>query len=444
MKSVVVEGNVPLIGTVNVSGSNFSSLCIIYAALYSNEDVIIDNVPQVPYIQDNIDIIKSTGATIKWLATNTLLVNGSTIDSYKIPLKDLKKLRSMYLITGVLLYRFGKAYLPKIPQEVTKYNPINRLIETWDSLGIIYHEDDNYYMISGENFKSGIVNFKYISNIASAHALILTACLQGSTIIYNLSEDPDLDDLINFLKAMGVQIDTSDSTKIIVTGTNVFKGNNWVVTTDKNEIVFFIISTLMTNGNILIKPVIREHLTSFTYFLMQIGARFEFEDNGLKVWSSGEYFKPISTNISHYPALLSDWQSLITLLLCKAQGESFIQDYVYTNRFDFIKDLNRMGSKIDLLKASDIGAEFISHDDSLMSISQDEPNSVLRIKGPAKLKGEKIDITDYKYGTVLLLAAIAAEGKSFISGFDRVDYINDDIVEKLKNLGAKIRYVSID
>jgi len=443
MTSIIVEGNTPLIGSVTVSGSKNSAIKLIYAAMFSNEDVVLENVPHISMIEEELDIIRSVGGTAQWVGKNTLLLNGSTIESYKIPFKLAKKYRTTFLFTGVLLYRFGKAYIPKIDSTSYKVSPINRLLETWDNLGIIYVEDDNYYMLSNENLKSSMINFKLPTNLGTAHALIISACLHGDTIINGVSQDPEIDELISFLSSMGVTITRFEPTKIKITGTNIFKGVTWVVSPDKTEVVTYAVVTLITNGNVLIKGVHRESLTAFSYFLMKIGAKFEFDDDGLKIWNSGEKLSPTSANISAYPGLVSDWQSLLTLLLCKSSGESFIQDLVYTDRFDYIKDLNRMGAKIDLLKPSQVGKTFSTQDDSYEQLKE-EPSTVIKIVGPTRLKAEKLDIMDMRFGATLLLAALSAEGKSYISSFDKIENWFEDIVEKLKDLGAKIRYVSTD
>ena len=144
MSSVVVEGNIPLIGSVSVSGSKNSAIKLIYASMFSNEDVFLENVPHISMIEEELDIVRSIGGTAQWVGKNTLLLNGSTIESYKIPFKVDRKYRTTFLFTGILLYRFGKAYIPKVYDTSFKASPINRLLETWDSLGVIYAEDDNH------------------------------------------------------------------------------------------------------------------------------------------------------------------------------------------------------------------------------------------------------------------------------------------------------------
>jgi len=444
MSTLVVEGGIPLIGTVNISGSRNSSIKLIYASMFSNEDVILENVPRIGTIEHELEIIKSIGGTAQWIGKNTLLLNGSTIESYKVPFKLAHRNRTVFLLSGVLLYRFGKAFIPKIKDESFQISPINRFLDTWDSLGVLYAEDENYYMLSGENLKASFVNFKYPTQMGTDLALLLSSFIQGDTIINNASQDPEIDELIDFLNSLGVKVIRTEPSKIKVTGTNIFKGLNWTVSYDKTEVVNYAVATLITNGNVLINGVNRESLTSFSHFLMKIGARFEFENTTLKIWHSGETLSNTNANISPYPGLVPDWQPLLTLLMCKGYGQSNIYDMVYTNRFDYIKDLNRMDAKIDLVKPSDIGKTFSTHDDSYDIKKLGEPSTVIQINGPVKLKAEKLDIQNARFGAVLLLAALSADGKSIIFNFDKLEEWFEDILDKLQNLGAKIRYVITD
>lgn len=442
--NVVVEGGIPLIGTVQISGSKNSCIKLIYAAMFSNEDVVIENAPRIPTIERELDIIRSIGGTAEWLGKNTLLLNGSTIESYKVPFKLAQRNRTVFLLSGVLLYRFGKAFIPKMKEEDIKISPINRFLDTWDSLGVIYAEDDNYYMLSGENLKSASINFKYPTQMGTDLAMIMSSFIDGDTFISNASQDPEVDELLDFLKAIGVSITRQEPTKIKIHGTNIFKGVNWSLSYDKTEVVTFAVATLITNGNVLIKGVNRESLTSFSHFLMKIGARFEFEDDALKVWHSGEHLIPITANITPYPGLVPDWQPLLSLLMSKGDGQSNIYDQVYTDRFDYIKDLNRMDARIDMVKPSDIGKTFNTQDDSYDIKKLGEPSTVIQINGPVKLKAEKLDIQSGRFGAVLLVAALAADGKSILFNFDKLENWFEDIIQKLQNLGAKIRYVTSD
>jgi len=444
MTSIIVEGNTPLIGSVSVSGSKNSAIKLIYAAMFSNEDVILENVPRIGIIEDELDIIRSVGGTAQWVAKNTLLLNGSTIESYKIPFKVAQRYRTSFLFTGALLYRFGKAYIPKITDTSFKASPVNRLLDTWDNLGIIYVEDENYYMLSSENLKSSMINFKSPTHLGTAQALLIASFLSGDTVINNASQDPELEELCSFMRAMGVGVKRVEANKVKVTGTNIFKGVTWVMSSDKTEVVTYAVATLMTNGNTLIKGVDREALTAFSHFLMKVGARFEFSEGSLKVWNSGEQLLPTTANITLYPGLIAEWQSLLTLLLCKSNGESYIHDLVYTNRLDYIKDLNRMDAKIDLLKPSEVGKTFSTYDDSYDVAKMGEPTTVIKVTGPVKLKAEKLDIIDMRFGAVLLIAALAADGKSTIANFDKTENWFEDIVEKLRSLGARIKYVTTD
>ncbi len=442
MSSAYIDGGNPLIGTVDLSGSKLSALKLIYAAMFCNEDVILENVPKIGFIEEELEVIRSVGGTAQWSGKNTLILNGSTINSYKIPAKAGSKIRTAFLLSAPLLYRFGKAFIPKLKDTSFKPSPVNRFLDVWDSLGVICAEDDDHYMLSNENLAPATINFRTPTNMGTDLALLMSLFISGETIINNASEELDTSELVDFLQEIGGEIVRLDPKRIKVVGKNIFHGASWTVSSDKTEAVTFAVAALLTNGNILIKGVDRESLTSFLHLLMKMGARFEFNNDVLKVWRSGEDLQPATATISPFPGLIADWQSLITLLLCKATGESFVYDTIYYDRFDYIKDLNRMGAKVDLVKPSEIGKSAIISDDSYNIEKMGEPENIIKIQGPAKIKSERLDITDLRYGAVLVLAALAAEGKSEIFNAENIEYGFEHFFDKLSDLGAKIQYVT--
>ena len=143
MSGIFIEGNTPLIGTVTASGSTNSASKLIFAAMFSNEDVILNNVPRVQSVMDDIEVIESVGGKAEWVGNNTLLVNGSQINSYEVPLEIGEKYRLSSLLAGPLIFRFGKAFIPKYKSVDGRIKPINRFLDTWESLGFDMEENDN-------------------------------------------------------------------------------------------------------------------------------------------------------------------------------------------------------------------------------------------------------------------------------------------------------------
>ncbi len=437
--SVFIEGGIPIMGTVSVSGSANSASKLIIASMFSNEDVVLSNVPRVQSIEDDIEIIESIGGTAEWFGSNTLSLNGSQINTYEIPSEVGRKYRTCALLAGPLLFRFGKAVIPKYQPIDGIQRPINRFIDTWKTLGLNVSEDEKNILLSNDGYAGGAnINFKTSSHTATDNAILSSVFLTGETDISNSSHHYEVDDLVNFLNSMGANINKPEAGKISIEGKGIFKGTSFEVCSDKLEIAAFSTLAVVTKGNISIKNVKRDLVLQFVNFLNKIGARFEFSENELRVWRHEESLIPQKLEISPSPGFITDWQPLAVLILTQADGESIVHDTVYVDRFGYCMDLNRMGAKIDIVKPSEVGLIPIVSDDSYDMEKEGEPATVAKIFGPTKLKGERLAIENFNYGSVLVLAALCAEGKSEIIGIEILSKYFEDFVLKLKLLGAKI------
>lgn len=439
MPGIFIEGGTPLMGTVSVSGAKNSASKLIFASMFSNEDVILNNVPKTQTILNDIEVIESVGGKAEWLGSNTLSLNGSHINTHEVPLEIGEKHRMASLLVGPLLFRFGKVVIPKYKSPDGAVKPINRFVDTWESLGFEIEEDENYIKLSNDGSAVGCsINFKTLSHTATDNAIISSVFVPGETLISNSSEEPEVEDLINFLNSMGAEIEKPETGKIKIMGVSIFKNTTFEVCSDKSEIAMFATLAVLTRGNISIKNIKRDLVLQFINFLNKIGARFEFSENELRVWRHEEGLIPQNLEISPTPGFVPDWQSLAVLLLTQANGESTVHDTVYVDRFGYCMDLNRMGAKIDLLTPSEAGISPEISDDSYDIEKEGEPKTVAKITGPTKLKGERLTIENFNYGAVLVLAALCADGKSEIIGIDNIGFYFEDFVDKLISLGAKI------
>ena len=435
---LIIEGGHPLVGVVNVSGAKNSVLKIIPLALFANEDVILENVPRIENVLTDIEVAKSLGASIEWAGNSRLVINGSGVSTHQIPFNIGSRQRTSLLFAGPLLFRFGKADIPKFKPQNYKPGPINRHLELWRNLGVEITEDEKYYHLTSENIKPTQINFKTSSHMGTDNAILSSLFVQGETIINNASEESEIDDLVACANLMGACVTRTSPETISVGGSTIFKGFKYAVQYDKSEAATFATAAFLTKGNVEIKGVDRSVFIPYANFLSKIGARFEFIDNGIKVWRHEELPAPAQLNVSPTPGFISDWQPLATLILTQAEGESYVHDTVYTDRFSYITDLNRMGAQIELVKPSSVNIVPVISDDSYDFSLQGEPDSVAKIIGPKKLRGERLQILDFKYGAVLVLAALSAEGKSEIIGIENVEEYFENFVSKLQMLGAKI------
>ena len=434
MPVINVEGGIPLTGSVIVSGAKNSAIKLIYASLFSNEDVVLSNVPRIQSVLDDITIIQSIGGKAEWVGNNSLIINGANVNSYEVPKEIGSKYRTTLLLAGPLLFRFGKATLPKYKPGSFAGSPVNRFVDTWKSLGVSVEEDGDFIILSGESMNSAGIVFKTSSHTATDNAILSSIFVSGETTISNASEECEIDDLINLFKAMGANIERIEPRKIKIMGSSIFKGAKFEVCPDKSEIAAFAAAAVLTKGNISIKGVKRDTVVQFINFLNKIGVRFDFQNDELRVWRNDETIQPVNLEVSPTPGFVPDWMSVATLVLTQAEGESTVHDSVYTNRFGFAMDLNRMGAKIELVKPSEADLVCVISDDSYDFEKLGEPKTVAKIVGPSKLRGERLTIEDFRDGSVLLIASLCADGKSEIIGVENVETYFENFVNKLKSL----------
>ena len=438
MSSVLIEGGHPLIGTVNVSGARNSATRLMVAALFSNEDIVIENIPRTQGVLEDIEIIKSIGGSVEWTGSNRAVINGSQINSFEIPLELAGRYRAVLLMAGPLLFRFGKALIPKPTNMGKQTPPINRILDTWRNFGVTVGEDDTYWKLSSDAIHPATITFKTTSHWATDNALLCASFILGESTIDNASEESEIDDLLELLTEVGVDVKRISTRTIKVNGTHIFKAAHAEVQGDKVEAATFAAAAILTKGNVIINNIDKNVMIPFVNFLNKLGVRFEFENKSLKVWRNNETLQPLNLTISPTPGFVPSWMPLATLMLMNAEGESLIHDTVYTRHFEFVKDLNRSGAKIDLIQPSTAGLAVVVSDDTYTIDMQGEPYTVAKIVGPSKLKPGKFFITDFSNGAVMLLAALTCEGKSEVGGIEFVEHRIENFTEKLLNLGAKI------
>lgn len=438
MNEIRINGGVPLNGNVKVLGARNSALKLVSAALFSNEDVILQNVPRIGALIEDLKIIQSMGAQVDWVSQNGLRINGSSMVTHEVPFDMGMHQKASLLLAGPLVFRFGKASLVKPRNNKDELIPINRYIDTWESLGYKVTQDDNRIYLEGQNFVGSNASFKKSTHTGTENAILSSLFFTGDTYIKNAAEEVEIEDLISFCNQIGASVERIEPRTIKVTGTEVFKGTSFSLQSDKTDVAVYATAAIMTKGNITIDGVNKTHLLSFVNVLHKLGCRYEFYDNQMRVWYTGENFEPISVQTAPAPGLLTEWQPLVTLLATQAHGESIVYETIFTDSLGYIKDLNMMGARITLKRPSEQGFEtLIGFDDYDIRV-KGEPYSVALVSGPTRLKPSKILISDLISGVAMFIAGLSAEGVSEIQGYNHISRGMDSFIDNLSNLGAQI------
>lgn len=439
MSSILtIRGGVPLHGDVKLSGAKNSILKLIPAAMFSNEDIILRNVPNIGNVVSDLEVIKVLGGKAEWVTPTTLLLNGSGIHSSEIPYELGSKYRTAGLLVAPLVFRFGNALIPKPGGCKIGHRPINRWIAVWEALGMKVDESEDYVRVILGEARGGHVNFKISTHMGTDTAILSALFVGGETMITNAAEESEVDDVIEFCNLIGGNVSRVEPRRIQVKGAHVFTGGSFTVQSDKTEAVTFAVAALLTGGNITIKGVDKTNLLAFINVLTKIGASYELSKDELHIWVSGNMLQPTQVTAVPAPGFLTDWQPLITLLLTQASGVSLVHDTIYTDRFGYTKDLNRMGAKIQLFQPSEFGIASVISDDMYDAKELGEPYTVAQITGPTKLTGTRMNIPDLRAGATLVLAALVAEGKSELGGYEHVARGYERFLEKLTALGAQV------
>lgn len=410
-KTTQIEGGIPLVGNVKVSGSRALALKLIYASILSGEECTLSNVPKAKYVLDDLKIAHGLGVKTRWVGNNKLIINSHDLNGSEIPRKAEKISTSAFLIPA-LVHKFGKAVLPKGPR-AAQYTLI------WESFGMEVRQDFENLYIEAVKLQSGEVVLPYSSRVLTDISIITALFVLGESVILNASTDVETDDLIDFCNKIGGDVKRRENGVIVVNGSGVFRGINYTLPYDREEAAFFIIATLLTNGNATLLDIERSRLLPFINWLSKVGASYEFSGSDMRVWhNSGSGFESTQVSVSPHPGFITDFAPMAVFLSCFASGESVLTESRYVSNLEYIKNLNRLGSNIDIIR----GEEGIE----------------IKVIGPAKFIPGQIMVSDLRYALISLLYALCVEGKNELSGFRIIENGFENITDRLRSLGASI------
>jgi UDP-N-acetylglucosamine 1-carboxyvinyltransferase len=415
----VIEGGVPLRGAMPVSGAKNAVLKLMAAAVLCDEPCTIRNAPRIADVEYILETLRDLGAEACWIGDHCLRIHARDLDWDFIPLEAAKRLRASFVLLGPMLGRRGKVIIPNPGGDRIGRRPVNVHVEALRALGAeIDYKWGYYYARAPRGLRATELRLAEASVTGTENVLMSAVLAEGRTVIGNAAAEPEVDNLIDFLNAMGgrVQRLAEDAHIIVVDGVprESLHGAEVDVIPDRIEAGSFAIAAAITGGELLLEGARPDHLEAFTSALRQTGIEVSVEANGLRVGGKPPFHEyRISTSI--YPGFPTDLQAPFSLALVEADGVSTIKENMYEDRFDYAIALQRMGANIHV---------FDSH--------------TAAIYGPCQLHGSDVEIPDLRAGATLVLAALAAEGTSRITGIDHVARGYEDLVGKLSRAGARI------
>ena len=416
MEQYVIKGGNPLVGEVTIGGAKNAALGILAAAIMSDEDVIIDNLPDVSDINVLLQAIASIGADVVRINRNTVKINGKNIHSYCIDDGFIRKIRASYYLLGALLGKYNEAEVALPGGCNIGSRPIDQHIKGFRALGARVDINNSMIIAKAEHLKARHIYLDVVSVGATINIMMAAAMAEGRTILENSAKEPHIVDVANFLNSMGADIKGAGTDVIRIQGVQKLHGTEYTIIPDQIEAGTFMCAAVATQGDITVKHVIPKHLESISAKLMEMGAEIEELDDAVRVVAS-KRLQPKNIKTLPYPGFPTDMQPQAAIALALADGTSVITESIFENRFRYVDELARMGARIKV-----------------------EGNTAIII-GVPQYKGAHMSAPDLRAGAALVLAALAADG---ISTVDSIGYIQrgyEDFEGKLRSLGACIEKV---
>ena len=418
LEKFVINGGTPLKGEVEVSGAKNAALAIIPAAILSQDVCTIENLPcSISDIGYMMKILRQIGAQIRVINKNTIEIDSRNVNSYVISHDMTKHLRASYYFIGALLGRFSRAKVSMPGGCYLGPRPIDQHIKGFELLGATVSVDDNAIVDArADKLIGSPIYLDMVSVGATVNIMLAAVKASGLTVIENAAKEPHIVDLANFLNSMGADVRGAGTDVIKIRGVEQLHGCTYSIIPDQIEAGTFMVAAAATKGDVLIKNVIPKHLESISKKLIECGATVEEFDDAVRVSLNK---RPDKCNIKTmpHPGFPTDMQSQMAVLLAIADGTSIISESIWSNRFKYTEQLNRMGANI---KA-----------DGQLAV----------VQGVERLKGAPVKADDLRAGAAMIIAGLCASGTTEIEDIYHIDRGYEDVVEKFSGIGAQIKRV---
>ena len=421
MQKYVIKGGRPLYGEVRISGAKNAAVAIIPAALLVDGVCRIENVPQISDVTVLLKILERLGANVRFLNTTDVEIDCTHIRTTHVPQELAHRLRASYYLIGALLGRFGSAEV-SMPGGCNfgGVRPIDQHVKGFAAMGADVREGDFIVAnAAGGRMKGANVYLDVVSVGATMNIMMAAALADGTTVIENAAKEPHIVDLANFLNSMGANIRGAGTDTIRVFGVDRLHGGTYAIIPDQIEAGTYMAAVAAAGGEILLRGIIPKHMDCITAKLLEMGVEVIEEDDTLLVRRSGR-LQRANVKTLPYPGFPTDMQPQITAALSLAEGTSIVTEGVWDNRYRYVGELTRMGALIRVEGRTAV------------------------VEGVSRLTGATVQAFDLRAGAAMVVAALAAVGASEILNVQYIERGYEDIIGKLRSLGADIHSVEYD
>ena len=421
MTKYIVQGGQPLFGEVRISGAKNAAVAIIPAALLVNGVCRIENIPQISDVTALLKILEQLGAKVRFLNRSDVEIDCRHIATTQVSQELAHKIRASYYLIGALLGRFGEAEV-SMPGGCNfgGVRPIDQHVKGFVAMGAEVREGDFICAkADGGRMKGANIYLDVVSVGATMNIMMAAALAEGTTVIENAAKEPHIVDLANFLNSMGADIKGAGTDTIRIFGVDRLHGGSYAIIPDQIEAGTYMAAVAACGGQVLVRGIIPKHMDCITAKLQEMGVQVEEQDDTLLVRHAGRLRR---TNVKTlpYPGFPTDMQPQITVALCLAEGTSMVTEGVWDNRYRYVGELMRMGAQIRVEGRSAV------------------------VEGVERLNAASVQAYDLRAGAAMVIAALAADGVSEVTNVHYIERGYEDIIGKLRGIGAKIESVECE
>ena len=419
MDRFIIHGGKKLQGTVQTSGSKNASLPILVATLLTDEPCIIHRVPNLRDVRTTLKILEYLGKKIEYAnGTVTITANGPLKNS--LPYELVKQMRASFWVAGPLLARFKTAEIPLPGGCAIGVRPVDIHLKGFEKLGASAVTEKGNVVLHAQTLQPAKIVLRFPS-VGATQNLLMCACLiEGETVLENIAKEPEVDDVVEFLRKMGADITADAKGGLMVRGKTALHGAEHSVVADRIESGSYIIAAAATRGDVVVENCVPEHNSILLEDLREAGVSLEVTSHSVHVLPYEGRLKPMRMRTAPYPGFATDLQAPWMTLMTLCEGTSEIDEDIFENRFMHAPELVRMGADIVTEK------------------------SIARVNGVESLSGAHVMASDLRGGMALVIAGLAAQGATEIERVYHIDRGYEDLEQKLTALGADIRRYNPD
>jgi UDP-N-acetylglucosamine 1-carboxyvinyltransferase len=418
MAKIIINGGDVLHGEVQISGAKNAVLPILCATILADEPVTLSNVPHLHDVTTTISLLGALGAKITVDDNQTLHIDPRSVNQTVAPYELVKTMRASILVLGPLLAKFGHAEVSLPGGCAIGSRPVDLHIRGMQALGAEVTVENGFVKAKCDRLKGGRFVFDMVSVGATENVLSAAVLAQGTTVLENCAQEPEIIDLALCLQTLGARIDGIGTSTLTIEGVERLHGGSYQVQADRIETGTFLVAAAMTGGRVVCRRARADYMDSVLQKLVEAGADISSTADSITLDMGGRRPKAVNITTAPYPAFPTDMQAQFAAMNCIADGVGVIKETIFENRFMHMNELQRLGADVKI----------------------DGHTAIVR--GVQALTGAPVMATDLRASASLVLAGLVAKGETVIDRIYHIDRGYENIEEKFRGLGARIKRVS--